>query len=212
MQTIIWDWNGTLLNDVEFCVSAINSLLKKRNLALLTTETYKEVFTFPVQNYYKAIGFNFEKEEFAIPAKEFIHIYNKGVDICTLHKLAGKTLLQFKEKNVRQFVLSAMEQNMLERTLKQNSVFGFFEEAFGLNNHHAESKIERGKQLLLTHSIKKEETWMIGDTIHDYEVAKALEINCILVAHGHQSEKRLKNTGAVVVPDLSMIKEVIGVS
>ena len=50
---IIWDWNGTLLNDIELCVLTINELLERRNLTLLSVEDYREVFSFPVKNYYQ---------------------------------------------------------------------------------------------------------------------------------------------------------------
>jgi phosphoglycolate phosphatase len=72
LKSIIWDWNGTLLNDLDFCISTINILLKKRELPLLNHYSYKEVFSFPVKDYYQAVGFDFSKEDFAIPAQEFI--------------------------------------------------------------------------------------------------------------------------------------------
>ncbi len=208
MQTIIWDWNGTLLNDLDFCVSTINILLKKRELTLLNRNLYREVFTFPVKDYYHAIGFDFEKEEFAIPAKEFIDLYDKGVENCTLHQKAIEILSWFKEKNTRQFVLSAMQQNMLEQTIKHNSIYNCFEGVFGLDNHYAVSKVERGKQLISEFNIEKNKTWIIGDTIHDFEVAEKLGIKCILIADGHQSEKRLKSTGTVVISELNELRNI----
>ena len=62
MNSIIWDWNGTLLNDLDLSVSTINTLLYKRELPLLKNDTYKEVFSFPVKDYYQAVGFDFMKE------------------------------------------------------------------------------------------------------------------------------------------------------
>ena len=206
MQTIIWDWNGTLLNDLDFCVETINKLLEKRNLSLLNRDLYREVFSFPVKNYYKAIGFDFEKEDFAIPAKEFIDLYDNGVGNCSLHKSAIDVLSYFKSSGVQQFVLSAMQQNMLEQTLKHNSISNFFESIYGLDNHYAVSKIERGEQLITKFNIDKNETLIIGDTIHDFEVAEKLGIKCILIANGHQSEKRLKSTGAVVISELNELR------
>jgi phosphoglycolate phosphatase len=206
MQTVIWDWNGTLLDDIDFCVSAINSLLKKRNLAQLNRELYKDVFTFPVQNYYEAIGFNFEKEQFAIPANEFMKIYTSGVNQCKLHPSSVEILSYFKTCDVRQFVLSAMKQELLEETLKHQSIFNFFEGVFGVNNNYGISKIERGKQLISELKLNRNETWIIGDTIHDFEVAKELRIKCILIADGHQSEERLQNTGTTVIRKLDDLK------
>jgi phosphoglycolate phosphatase len=48
---------------------------------------------------------------------------------------------------------------------------------------------------------------MIGDTNHDFEVAQELGINCVLVADGHQSYERLKETGAEVVSSLAELTE-----
>jgi phosphoglycolate phosphatase len=202
MNTILWDWNGTLLNDLEFCVSTINILLEKRGLPILNHHHYKEVFSFPVKDYYKTIGFDFEKEEFEIPAREFIDLYDSQVKNCRLHDSALETLQYFKEKGIRQFVLSAMKQNMLEQTLKHQNIFQFFEGVAGLNDHYAVSKIERGIQLIKEFRIEKESAWIIGDTIHDFEVAENLGIKCILIADGHQSEKRLKTTNTLLVKSL----------
>ena len=202
MATIIWDWNGTLLNDLNHCISTINMLLKKRKLPLLTHGRYKEVFSFPVKDYYQTIGFDFAKEDFAIPAREFIDLYDSGVGSCPLHESAIDVLEFFKKKRHRQFVLSAMKQNMLETTLKHNGIYEYFEGVAGLNDHYAVSKVERGKELITKFEIEKENTFIVGDTNHDAEVAEALGIKCILIADGHQSEDRLRQTGAPVLPNL----------
>ena len=202
-KSIIWDWNGTLLNDLDFCISTINILLKKRGLALINSETYKEVFSFPVKDYYRAIGFDFDREDFSIPAKEFIDLYDSRVYRCSLHESATDILTFFQAKGIRQFVLSAMKQSMLEKTLEQKSILHFFEGVAGLNDHYAVSKIERGEQLISQFSIDKNSTWMIGDTIHDFEVAQELGLKCILIPDGHQSLNRLQQTEAKIVQQLS---------
>ncbi len=202
MQEIIWDWNGTLLNDLDLCISSINQLLEKRNLRVLTSDTYKEVFSFPVKDYYTAVGFDFSKEDFAVPAREFIDLYNAGVPNCMLHLDARKVLEHIKTKGIRQFVLSAMQQEMLEVTLKQQEIYPYFEGVAGLGHHYATSKIERGEELIHAFNIDKQKATMIGDTIHDFEVAEKLGIGCVLIANGHQSEERLKSTGAKVIRNL----------
>jgi phosphoglycolate phosphatase len=203
MVSVIWDWNGTLLNDLGHCIASINILLKKRNLPALDDAHYREVFSFPVKEYYQKIGFDFTKEDFAIPAKEFIDIYDQNIESCGLHNHAKEVLSYFHEKGARQFVLSAMRQNMLELTLKHNDIFDFFEGVAGLNDHYAVSKIERGRQLIDQFKINKDECFIIGDTNHDFEVAQEIGIKCILIADGHQSERRLRETGATVLQGLT---------
>ncbi len=205
MQSVIWDWNGTLLNDIDLSLISINQLLQKRHLKLLDKGTYKEVFTFPVKEYYAAVGFDFSKEDFAIPAREYIDFFNSRVSDCSLHEKAVEVLDYFQQKGARQFVLSAMQQDKLEQSLKQQGILGFFDSIAGLNDHYATSKVERGVQLIADFDIEKENSLMVGDTIHDFEVAKKLGINCVLIPNGHQSEARLRTTGAKVIPNLAKL-------
>lgn len=204
-KNVIWDWNGTLLNDLELCVNTINSLLGLRNLPLLSNRSYKEVFSFPVKQYYESAGFDFSKEDFAVPAREFIDKYNAEVNQCKLHKSAKKVLKLFRSNNIRQFVLSAMKQDMLDSTIQFHGISGYFEKIAGLDDHYAVSKMEQGKRLLMETGIKTFETCLIGDTLHDYEVAEELGLDCILIADGHQSGKRLKATGTLVLRSLEEI-------
>ena len=205
MNSIIWDWNGTLLNDLDICISSINVLLEKRKLPLLNKSIYKEVFSFPVKYYYEAIGFDFNKEDFSIPAHEFIELYEENVKDCSLHPAAKTVLQYFKDKGIRQFVLSAMHQNMLEQTLGYNGILPYFDGIAGLNDHYAVSKIERGRQLIEEFQIDRNDVKIIGDTIHDYEVATELGIECILIADGHQSFERLEKTGAIVIHEIGQL-------
>src|SRR5665647_855016 len=87
-DSIIWDWNGTLLDDVDIVIESINKLLQDRNMVLLNIKRYLDVFTFPVQDYYERIGFDLNNEPFEIPAFQFITNYNKAVESCRLHKEA----------------------------------------------------------------------------------------------------------------------------
>jgi phosphoglycolate phosphatase len=205
MNSIIWDWNGTLLNDIDLCINSINSLLKDRNLPLTNTKAYKEIFSFPVQEYYKMLGFDFEKEDFSVPAHQYIDFYYAGFENCSLQKNAIEVLSYFRENGVRQFVLSAMEHKMLEKTLKLKGILHFFEGVAGLKDHYAVSKIEQGKQLIHDFKIDSVKTWLIGDTIHDFEVATELGIKCILIADGHQTSNRLEKTGGIVIDDLKQL-------
>lgn len=74
-ETLIWDWNGTLLDDVEVNVKVINEMLSKRNLPLLDINTYKEIFCFPVKQFHIRIGIDFEKESIEEISAEYMERY-----------------------------------------------------------------------------------------------------------------------------------------
>ena len=42
-KNVVWDWNGTLLNDVKVGVNTLNDMLGRRGLPLLSVEDYKEL-------------------------------------------------------------------------------------------------------------------------------------------------------------------------
>ena len=114
-KTIIWDWNGTLLNDLDLSIDAVNILLRDRGLPLLSVERYKEIFRFPVIDYYRDAGFDFEKEPFEIPARQYVKLYYGRENETKLFPDVVDTLTYFKNNNFKQYVLSAMENGNLER-------------------------------------------------------------------------------------------------
>ena len=89
---IIWDWNGTLLDDRWLCVDGINNGLMKRGLTPITEETYRNVFTFPVKNYYENLGFDFKKEPFEVAGDEFVNFYGQNFYRAKLHKSVRSVL------------------------------------------------------------------------------------------------------------------------
>ncbi len=92
IKHIVWDWNGTLLNDNWLSIKAINILLLKYGLPAVEKEKYLEFFTFPVINYYKKLGFDFEKIPFNIVGTEFIDEYTKRMYDAQLQDGARETV------------------------------------------------------------------------------------------------------------------------
>lgn len=206
---IIWDWNGTLLNDAELCVTCMNKVLGKRKMPLIDVNDYRRLFTFPVVDYYSALGFDFDKEKFEIPAMEFINRYYSKIGEADLFPCVIDVLKYFKARGFRQFVLSAMEHDNLIDSLTEKGIIDFFDDISGINDHYAHSKLEMGKDLIKKTSIVIDETIMIGDTVHDFEVASGLGVDCVLVSTGHQSAEKLLQTKANVIQNLDSVTTII---
>lgn len=208
-KTIIWDWNGTLLDDVEICVDAINQMLQVRNLPQLNIDTYRAVFTFPVIDYYKTIGFDLEKEDWAKTAMEFINLYISFLPKCALTPSAKPTLELLKLNGYRQAIISAMQHDALLKSVSDLGISGYFDYIGGIGDHYGGGKIENARNYLSNSGLFPENLTLIGDTIHDSEVANELQCNCILVTTGHQSFNRLAKTGFPVISNLSEIKTIL---
>jgi len=204
---IIWDWNGTMLDDTGYCVDCMNTVLDQYNINRIDIDLYRENFTFPVKDYYEAIGFDFSKVDFEKPAMEFINLYYSNIENAGLANGIVNILSYFKKRNIKQFCLSAMEHGELVNSLNSKGIFEYFEEVRGINDHYANSKVEVGKSLLKSINANKNDILMIGDTIHDFEVATELGIDCLLVANGHQSFERLQKVTENIISDLSEVME-----
>ena len=199
---IIWDWNGTLLNDVGLCVDIINGVLSKRNLDILTLDKYKDIFTFPIKDYYQKAGFDFTQYTFEEVGQEWMSEYENRKKECLLHKNVEDTLILLKQKNIGQSVLSAYPHNTLIEIISHFNLNNFFSYIIGLDNIYATSKVDLGKDLMKKISNGKEKTLLVGDTEHDYEVAKEIGADCALVANGHQSKEKLLTCNVPVFDSL----------
>jgi phosphoglycolate phosphatase len=204
-KAIIWDWNGTLLDDVDICVESMNILLRDRQLAEIDVATYKKIFTFPVKDYYQALGFDFTIEAFEIPALAYMDLYIDRVYNARLQQDALSVMDALKRKGVRQFMLSAMEQQLLERTLEHFNLIPYLEHAYGIEDHLGGGKTHRGNQLLSKLNISAHDCLFVGDTLHDKEVAEAIGCPFVLLSNGHQSTARLKADGNMVFDSLTEV-------
>lgn len=203
---IIWDWNGTILNDLDMCINIINELLVKYKMPSVSAEKYRDVFTIPVENYYKAIGFDFERNSFAEVGKEWMDEYERRkYNDAILHPAVKILLNRIHQNGQSQSILSAYKQNTLEELVDHYNLSVYFDYLFGADDIYAVSKVEQGKMLMDKLGLKKGESILIGDTIHDYEVAQEIGADCLLTAEGHQSYERLSSTGCKVVRSLNKL-------
>ncbi len=202
---IIWDWNGTLFDDAWLCVETMNSLLRQRGLSLLTAERYQQLFDFPVIDYYRQLGFDFSAEPFFALSTEFILAYEQRRLECGLQPDALAVLQRNGELGLTQSILSASQQASLETALNHFGIRELFVTVAGLDNHHAFGKIDLGPGLVSTLGLDPGDTLLVGDTVHDYEVAQAIGVDCCLIPSGHQAFQRLAASGARVIESLAAL-------
>ncbi|MFC2107533.1 HAD family hydrolase [Bacteroidota bacterium] len=206
IKAIIWDWNGTLLDDCDICLMAINKLLYERNLPEISKNKYKQIFTFPVKKYYEAAGFDFSKEAFDIPAIEFIDIYYRNLDKANLYNGALEVLQYFKNSGLIQWILSATESEYLLNTIEKYKLKHFFEQIQGTDDHFAHSKAHKAELIRKQLKFHSDEILYIGDTLHDLEIGEILGCKTILVSYGHQDPGRFPD-GSNVIDSLQEIKQ-----
>ena len=204
---IIWDWNGTLINDIWLVVEIMNKMLKKRNMPGIDLKKYGEIFDFPVIDYYAKLGFNFSKESFEELTVEFISEYYTRFNECKLFNEVEEVLKKIRDMGIPQSILSASKEDVLIEKIKYYGIDKYFNRIIGLENHYAESKVEKGKEWIAELNLDPQDVLLMGDTAHDYDVSKHIGCDCLLIANGHYSYERLAKLGVDVIDTLKeMIK------
>lgn len=208
-SNIVWDWNGTLLDDVNVSVDTINRMLGRKQLDGMTVERYKSVFGFPVKDYYELIGFDFARDDWEETSQEFVNTYGLLAKNVTLTPDVPSVLAEIKEAGVRQYVLSALQEDLLNEMLERFQIREYFDGVCGTTNIYADGKVARGEEMLRMYPmIVPRDTLMIGDTLHDAEVAGALGFDVRLYAGGHNDAERLQRKG-IVLEDMKQVLSIL---
>lgn len=209
-DTLIWDWNGTLLDDVDANVKVINKMLLKRDLPQLELTTYKDIFCFPVKQFHIRIGIDFDQESIEEISAEYMELYKSYESSLKLNADVSFILDSINAKGINQYILSAAGKKDLLRMLDHLHLKDKFKGIYGSENICATGKVGIGQKLIKDNSLNPNKTLIIGDTLHDAEVAKALGVNCILYAGGHNSYDLLKRESEVITSLKDILTEIGG--
>ena len=193
---------------METGIVSVNKMLEQRGLPTIPSiEYYREIFDFPIEEYYRGLGFDFEREPYHVLAPIWVDLYNKNSNMSHLVDGVRETLEAIREMGIPQIIISACEQGMLEEYLNKLGVYDFFEEIRGLDNIHAGSKTHLATDWKASHPESK--ILFIGDTTHDAETAAAMDGDCVLFSGGHQSRRKLEATGHPVIDKMTELIEFI---
>ena len=201
---IIWDWNGTLLDDVGPALDAVNDMLEKRNMSAIDIETYRERIGVPIKKFYERT-FDLEKEDYNSIIAEWNRLYKEKAESCSLSDGAIECLEYFAEKGKTQIIVSSSNNAPLIAGITKFGISSYFDAVLGSDDFLADSKIDRAVKYLDSHSDGGK--LVIGDLEHDKDLADALGADCVLLSSGHEKRSRLEKSGARVIDSLRELIE-----
>lgn len=202
----IWDFNGTILNDVELGMDSVNILLRERGLPQIPDrEEYRKKFDFPIIDYYRTLGFDFSKDPYEELAEQWIRLYMRDLGSARMFDGVEKALEFFSSHGLKQSVLSASERNMLVKQIDGLGITSSFEEILGIDNIYGDSKLSLAKDWRARHPHSR--AMFIGDTVHDCHTAEILGADCLIVSDGHQCPERFKNLNVKIFSSLGELCE-----
>ena len=119
---IIFDWNGTLIDDAWVFVDILNQLLSARNLRKITIEEYRNLFCFPIKSFYKKLGVDISKQSFLKLEKEFVGEYRKRMYKPKLFNNVSDFLGELIDCGIHLSILSASNEGVLCQLVKYYSL------------------------------------------------------------------------------------------
>ncbi len=205
MQTVIWDWNGTIVNDAPYSWRIFNKIAESRGIRPLSFNQYQSIYGHPIKDMWERGGFDFSSEPFELVTQEWHDLYLQDAMTIQLHEDACFVLHELRARKITQAVLSALPHHILIDSVRQHGLVDYFHEVSGLSDLNGESKVDNGSILLTQLNCNPKSTILVGDSSHDAEVATALGIRCVLVDKGYEDSARLKKNGYPVLNSLTEV-------
>ena len=200
---IIWDWNGTIVDDASLCVEIVNEILHQYDLEEVTLNYYINNFTFPVKEYYELIGLPITTASYKSISDFFISHYRKRFYQCDLQKGILQVIKQFSDAGITQSVLSAAFQDDLVKFVSHYGLEPYFTSISGVDDILANGKLSIAAKHFDFLGIARNKILLIGDTCHDYEIAHSLGISSVLLCSGHNSYELLNEVSSPVLTSAS---------
>lgn len=202
---IIWDWNGTLLNDALICMKCVNDMLLKRDMRTIDLPEYRSYMDTPIIKFYEHL-FDLSTISFDTIVKEFYESYDKYMETASLNQGSRELLDIFYKNGAKQIILSAANTEEIKKYVSKFGIAGYFADILGADNFKVKNKIGRAEKYFKRCEGAK---LVIGDTVNDHEAASLLKADCILFSGGHQGEEELLKTCTPVVNSLKEIGSLI---
>lgn len=214
MKHIIWDFNGTLLDDTQLSVDVDNYVFERLGLPRITADDYRRNMTMPVRDFYTALGVDLAVYPYETISRIWLDAFNaKAVDAGLIDG-CEQMLEQMKRAGYTQSVLSASYQVSLDEQCEQLGLTRHMLAVDGLQDESAAKKTQIGRRQMEKLGICGGETVFVGDMVTDAQLAQELGAACVLVAWGHNDEERLLATGCPVARSTqeltALLKELAG--
>lgn len=199
---LIWDWNGTLLDDYELTLAANNAAFTSVGGVPMSGEDYRRLFRRPVQSYYAAVlGRELDESEFAGLDRTYHDAYEAQLADCRLVADAEEALASWSGS---QSLLSMWYHDRLVPFVDRLGLTEHFVRVDGLKaSVGGGGKAEHAARHLAEIGVAGSDCVMIGDTLDDAAAAAAVGAGCVLVTGGLTDPERLNATGLPIAEHLT---------
>lgn len=195
LKRIVWDFNGTILDDGGPHFRAVNTLIRLTGGQEVTQEQLAERFVIPVATFYGGQGCDIQLLNTSTAI--YYKCYEYHALDCQTHQYVPEILELLTAQKVEQIIVSNNTHESIHWHLERLHLGHHFSAVqaneYGNDVVHKQTKGDRVKELV--HGYGVEEVLIIGDTVEEIEIARKLGIRSISIVSGYQAKHRLEQAG-----------------
>ena len=201
MKHLVWDWNGTLLDDLTLVVAATNASLAGAGGPSVTAEEHRRDFRRPIADYYTyVLGRPLAEGEFAQLDKAFHDAYRSGLPAATLAVDAIEAIGAWRGT---QSLLSMFFHDELVPAVTTRGLLAYLSRVDGLRDTMGGGpKAPHLRAHLTALGLRGEDCVLIGDSVDDAHAAEEVGARSVLYVGGFTHEDTLRATGRPVATTL----------
>lgn len=192
-RNLIFDWSGTLVDDLGPVIEATNAVFARYQLAAMDREEFRRRFRLPYHEFYRDALPHVALEEIE---SHFRPAFDGSKSPVFVLPHAAEFLAWCAAQEIRCFVLTSAHTSAFERHLTEFAIAHHFHATYS----GAVDKRQVIHQILADHALEKRETALIGDMVHDIETARHGGVTSIAVLTGYDHPEIL----SAVRPDITV--------
>ena len=203
IRNIIFDWSGTLVDDLPAVLKASNYVLTQSGRTAMSLEQFRAEFTLPFKKFYDR-----HTPEVAMPQlEEWFHGEFRRVQDSVIELPHARTFLEFcRAEKIRTFVLSTVHGSYFKTQCRVTGFDAFLDKPYT----DVWDKREKIHEILRDNHLVPDETLFIGDMEHDIETARHGGIHCCAVLTGYNTLDQLRAAKPdLIVEHLGELKRVL---
>ncbi|MFQ5967742.1 MAG: HAD family hydrolase [Acidimicrobiia bacterium] len=203
MRHIVWDWNGTLFDDLEIVVDSVNTALVLVGAPPITVDRYQSHYTRPVSLFYEELLERpVSQEEWHRLDVAFHDHYAAVLDQATLAPNATEALELVDRSGASQSLLSMFLHDELVELVERLGIRRYMNRVDGLRGIRGDRKHLHLEEHLGALATKPSEVVVIGDALDDAAAARAVGAAAVLYDSGSHLRERLEETGVPIADTL----------
>lgn len=202
---VVWDWNGTLSDDLWIAVESINACRSVSGLPPISRGDYRNNYQRPVRLFHEWVqGKELTDAEWEVEQATFEAAYSSRAHKAELVVDARTCLEQLKVTGVGQSVLSMLPHSQLNKAISLQAVQQYFALVEGPKGNDSSTKAGLLQKHVTNPCVRsRQDVVMIGDCVDDATAAATAGIHCVLVASAAYQPRALLQGAAPTFDTLS---------